>query len=336
MANVLLTEACVRSCPYCFAKEYMYGKKNQYLSWKNLIQIADLHIQSGERISLLGGEPSLHPHFVDFILYLVKRNIHVNIFTSGIASENKLDEMISHLYPLSPEWLSFVVNLNHPDISPASQQKRVDKFLTAFGHYSSISFNIYDINFDLKFVFDAILQYGLKRTIRFGLAQPIPGEKNNCIPKNRLPEMIEKLMSYEPIFDRLQIHVGFDCGMPMCLFDDRQIGALYKMSQGRVHFGCGPAVDIGVDMSVWPCFPLSRFHRKKVSDFNTLTEIRNYYTDLHRKTRGEMGGIYKECDECKYRKQNMCLGGCLAYVLSDIENEPKIRHEEVYLEAKKT
>lgn len=55
MANVLLTETCVRNCPYCFAKEYMEGKKANFLSWKDMVYIADLHKAEGEHISLLGG-----------------------------------------------------------------------------------------------------------------------------------------------------------------------------------------------------------------------------------------------------------------------------------------
>ena len=93
MANVLLTDGCVRLCPYCFAKEYMGERKPTFLSWKDMVYIADLHVQSGEHISLLGGEPTLHHNFVDFILYLIKRNIRVNVFTSGIVSENVLNEM---------------------------------------------------------------------------------------------------------------------------------------------------------------------------------------------------------------------------------------------------
>jgi len=42
MANVLLTEKCVRACPYCFAKEYLKESKENMLSWENLIYIADL------------------------------------------------------------------------------------------------------------------------------------------------------------------------------------------------------------------------------------------------------------------------------------------------------
>ena len=92
MANVLLTEKCARACPYCFAKEYLKDSKENTLSWENLIYIADLFEASNEKhLSLLGGEPTLHPDFVDFVMYLIQRHFRVNIFTNGILSNEKLE-----------------------------------------------------------------------------------------------------------------------------------------------------------------------------------------------------------------------------------------------------
>ena len=73
MANILLTEKCVRSCPYCFAKEHMDGaESDRTITWDNLIYIADLlEISREPHVSLLAGEPTLHPDFIDFVLYLL-------------------------------------------------------------------------------------------------------------------------------------------------------------------------------------------------------------------------------------------------------------------------
>lgn len=72
MANVLLTETCVRSCPYCFAKQYMSeADVKDSLTWDNLIYIADfLQSSNINHISLLGGEPLLHPDISEFCKYL--------------------------------------------------------------------------------------------------------------------------------------------------------------------------------------------------------------------------------------------------------------------------
>ena len=99
MANVLLTETCVRSCPYCFAKQYMSeADVKDALSWDNIIYIADLLKASGERhISLLGGEPLIHPEIADVIVYLNKRELDVTVFTSGIMPDDKFQVFVNKL-----------------------------------------------------------------------------------------------------------------------------------------------------------------------------------------------------------------------------------------------
>ena len=47
MANILLTEKCVRSCPYCFAKKHMAdAPDNTALKWDDLIYLTDLFVAS--------------------------------------------------------------------------------------------------------------------------------------------------------------------------------------------------------------------------------------------------------------------------------------------------
>ena len=68
MANLSITNTCNKKCVYCFASDTLgeYGKTHmnitvfekalEYLERSNLGQIR-----------LLGGEPSLHPDFIDFV-----------------------------------------------------------------------------------------------------------------------------------------------------------------------------------------------------------------------------------------------------------------------------
>ena len=86
MPNILLTQKCIRSCPYCFARKHMHdAPPEDILKWEDLIYIVDFFQAGGDtNISLLGGEPFLHPDIVDYILYIIHRGMHVTVFTSGI------------------------------------------------------------------------------------------------------------------------------------------------------------------------------------------------------------------------------------------------------------
>jgi radical SAM protein with 4Fe4S-binding SPASM domain len=303
----------------------------EVLSWDNLIYVADFFETSGEKhISLLGGEPTLHPGFIEYVMYLIERGFHVNVFTSGILADKTLADAQRLLTRYTVEMLSFVCNLNHPLITSAPHQERIIAFLDAFGRYTSPGFNIYQTHPEMDFLADYINRHGLKRHLRLGLAHPIPGEHNKYVAITDMPRMIERLMSFVPLFEGFHISMGFDCGFPLCLFTDEQLGILYKLNNGRVCFGCGPAVDIGTDLSVWCCFPLSNFNKKSFYDFNSLKDIVDYYKDLHKKIRVETGGLFEKCDDCRYRAMELCSGGCIAHIVSWFKKEAPIRPAEVY------
>lgn len=318
MANILLTEKCVRSCPYCFAKEYLKASQEHILSWENLIYITDLFETSNERhLSLLGGEPALHPHFIDFVLYLYERKFKVNVFTSGILSNKTFEAAKEYLLKVPEEKLSFVCNYNHPDSSTAAETKQINRFLKTFSKYISLSFNLYKEDFDFQFLVDVILKYDLKKHIRLGLAQPIPGQKNECLTLTEIRGLAENFRNQLDILEKHRISIGFDCGMPLCIFSNEDIGRLFKLNRGRVVFSCGPAIDIGHDMQIWACFPLANYEKKSLYDFNNVEEIKNCFVAQSHNLRKERQGIFEACSTCTYFKEKLCAGGCLAHLINE-------------------
>ena len=326
MANILLTERCVRACPYCFAKKQMDESEAGYLSWENLIYLLDFLENSNHmRVSLLGGEPTLHPQFTDFTVYALERGFQVNVFTSGVMSEKKMEEAHRFLWHIPPEKFSFTCNLNHPSISSESEQKQIDNFLGKFSPLVTLGYNIYQVDFDLEFLFRKILEFNLNKHVRIGLSHPIPNERNSHVAVSDMKKMGKRFMEYYEHFERLNITPSFDCGMPLCIFEEGDLGRLYKITRNRLGFGCGPAIDIGLDMTVWACFPLSSLNRKPIFDFNSVQEINDYYRSLQDKIRAETGGIFDECDECVHRANQLCMGGCLAHFVTPYISGSKSR-----------
>ena len=332
MANVLLTETCVRSCPYCFAKQYMTDADVQdSLSWDNLIYIADFLEGSGERhISLLGGEPLLHPQIAEFIIYLNQRGFFVTVFTSGIMPDNKFEDFARKLLTYKNELkLGFVCNVNEPRLSPKSEIEKIRKFFMVFRERCSLSFNIYRLDFQMDFLLSYIVEFGLGRHIRLGLAHPIPGAKNKYIQPEDFHIVKDVLMGYFTKMFNLDIIPGFDCGFPLCMFSDEELGKLYKYTLGQVAFQCGPAIDIGTDLTCWSCFPLSGFNKKSLFDFNNFQELHNFYENKMQEVRLEIKGLYPKCDSCKSNKLGICSGGCLAHILNNFSQEGEIRCKEL-------
>jgi len=334
MANLLLTEKCVRSCPYCFAGKHMSDSSSgKMISWEDLIYVVDLLEMAKERsISLLGGEPTLHPQFLEFVIYLLERNFQVRVFTSGIISNELLDTAFSVLHGIPADRFSFICNLNNPvqTHTPLAEVESVRRFLSALGSHTVASFNIYRIDFELDFLFQCVNEFGLRKDIRIGIAHPIVGKQNCYISPDDMDQIIDRLFSYVPVFERLRIRPSLDCGFPLCRFDDEQLGWLYRHTGGASRFGCGPIFDIGPDLTVWSCFPLSSFHKKTLYDFDSLHDVYRFYEHILKIVRVEAGGIYEECDECVFREDGICSGGCTAHILRRFQEEAIIRFPEVY------
>lgn len=327
MANILLTNKCNRACPYCFAQREMDDAPGERMSWENMVYLADFLLRSGDkRVSLLGGEPTLHPDFVDFVIYLLERGFELCVFTNGILSDARLAEFKEHLTKIHPQRLSFVCNLNDPGRTPAPEEEtlRIGEFLAVMGPWTQPGFNIYRVDFDLEFLFDLVIRYGLKRTLRLGMAQPIPGRKNSFIDAEEIASVIARLYAHRQRMDRLRIKPGLDCGFPLCKFSDEQLGWLQRLA-GQTKFGCGPAIDITPDMSVYSCFPLAAFHRKSIFEFDHMGQVVEHFRRVKDDIRAELPGIYDACDGCVSGNEGVCAGGGDCHLLSKFTDEARIR-----------
>lgn len=331
MANLLLTEACVRNCPYCFAKQYMDGvEDHSAITKENFVYAIDFLEKSGiKHISLLGGEPLIHPHVAELIEYLIiDRKFEVSIFTSGIIPQSKFEHFVDKMYTISQLGkgkLTFVVNVNEPRLSPQKELEKVHMFLSSLHDFCSLSFNIYRLDYNIDFLIEYILKYGLRRLVRFGIANPIPGADNQYIHPRDFKKTKKALMSgFKKMYD-LYISFFFDCGFPMCMFTDEELGKLYKYTKNNVVFECGPTIDIGPDLMCWSCFPLSKIEKKSLKDFLNYDELYLYFGKLHRRVRKEINGLFPECDTCRNFEDGICSGGCLAHILNTFQKEGNIR-----------
>ena len=316
MANILLTHRCNRSCPYCFATGHQEGDSPEnILTWDSLVSLINLLKKSDEkRVFFLGGEPSLHPQMVEFCLYSISRGVRVTMFSNGIWSEALLAGAGYQLLRLPKDMFSIVCNLNQPDIASAAELVRVHDFLSFFGNRVTTGFNIYRSDFDIAFVFEYIRRFGLQSGIRIGLAHPTPGKTNCHLKISDLPKAVSRLMSYGPDFSAHKISLFLDCGFPRCLFSDDDISLLSRLNSDEVHFGCSPIIDIGPDMKVWSCFPLIRQDPRPVIEFASFDDIYLHYENKLNELRTDKAGIFRECEQCHYRKAGECAGGCLGHL----------------------
>jgi radical SAM family protein len=316
--NLLFTDFCNRDCPYCFAREKLRqaGQVRNHLSFEDLVTVLDFLESSGEkRMKILGGEPTLHPRFAYFLRYVMGRQFGVDIFTNGIVDHQVLQDLkglISDFEPNAQE-LRFVVNLNEPKIRGPQEYERQKNFFKALNKNVSLSFNIFRIDHDFSFLTETITQYDLFPEIRVGLAQPIVGFSNKGLRVVDYPALPGPLMELAATCDQAGVSFNLDCGFAMCMFSDEQLGALYRAG-ANLGFACGPCVDIGTDLKVWFCFPLSAMPGLDLSDFSNEGQLVKHLEGIF-KSELERQGIYESCSDCKYLQRKQCAGGCIAHYL---------------------
>lgn len=321
MSNVLLTNYCNRNCPYCFAKEKIHSNRYstpvkdaslpgeyKFMSMEALGKIISFLKKSDTKvISFLGGEPTLHPKFRDMVEFAINEGFDLKVFSNGLMPKETAQFIRDHKANLK-----VIINLNHPRQQDRTQLEHVHGSLGILNGKAALSCNIYRADMDLQYLIDTILNFKLDRRIRVGIAVPILGEKNAFLARDHYRSVGKKLADFSDKCGEHDIGLGFDCGFTLCMFTHEEIG---RMIMNNVDFNifCKPIIDIGPDLNVWCCFPLSGIANVYLEDFENREELVRFYEKKF--------GAYKhvgsmpECIECPQIRRQQCFGGCIVHTM---------------------
>lgn len=317
--NLIINDTCNRACPYCFARskvglsdgtERPDGKD---ISLDNFERYLDFLARGAEPLlKLLGGEPTLHPEFLELLRRAHARGLQTLVFTNGLWPR-KVREGIQAI-PLAEWKLKFLFNVNEPRMQPASQLERVMECVKIAGPQGQCGFNIYCEDFDLQFIPDLIDAAGMDREVRLGLAAPIFGTDNSFIEPENFKALGLRLLDQLRKLEERNVIAFFDCGFPLCMFPEDDLGSLTLITRG-FRSVCSYPIDVGPDLMAWPCFPLSKVENLPLLDFADLSELRERFT---RQLAGmRRFGTLDACLGCKYLERQQCNGGCVAHTLKN-------------------
>jgi radical SAM protein with 4Fe4S-binding SPASM domain len=237
---------------------------------------------------------------------------HIKLFTNGLLPESLLAYLIDYEGPA----LSIILNIHHPSEYPSGQWDKLKKVMMGLGDKITLGYNIYQTGNDFGFLLELFRQYKVSHHVRLGLTQPILGVNNIHLPLESLPDVAQEIVAAAHLFTREGLFFSFDCGFPFCMFSLDQHQELLSCAI-KFRSSCNPVVDIGPDLSVWRCFPLSSIYNRRLQEFETRMDIEYYYSELFRSYR--QFGIYPRCTECDYKIQGLCSGGCLSRVLREFQ-----------------
>jgi len=311
MANLILTSKCQRNCPYCFAP-----KKGEELNWNNFYKIAEFLSREPKMpyMNFLGGEPTLHPDYLDFLKFAVSEKFIVNTFTNGIIEESLLREIEELGSRTNWANFNFLINVNDAELRTEKEEVALDRTLKALHKASSIGYNIHDVDCDLNFLLDMMLKYRTQPTLRLGIAHPNKDKTNKFLTFEDCRKVRKAIVDITNKRRVMEANLVFDCGFPLCMFSEEDIGKLYLSPTTGINFGCRPAVDIFPDLTVAPCYPFVD-ERVNLLDFKNYAELDEYLS----KALASKNCILEMCDKCWFLGR-LCSGGCKAHRI----NKPPI------------
>jgi hypothetical protein len=323
--NLIINKVCNRSCSYCFAKRKIdtddcLARSEGDISLENVKIYLDFLERSYNGVcKILGGEPTIHPEFPRILDLALERGFEVVVFTNGMWNNS----VCSYVQALGTPRISFVVNVNEPRYWSKVESDRQNNCLEVIGGRGSISFNLFEKDFDLTFSADLIDKHGLRRTLRLGLASPIVGMQNHHIGADDRLHVGTRLLDQLGVLEQRNILGQPDCGFIYCMFPEDRWGETVRVFGKGLTSICQPILDVGSDLSVWSCFPLSGVNNVFLSDFTDIKALQNHYNKQLSPFR-EMGTT-ENCIDCTYGKREQCCRGCVAHTIrSFMKDDPSL------------
>jgi len=308
MANISLISTCNRSCSYCFAADTMNrpGADNSGVSLEQFEQSLDFLQQSGiPEARLLGGEPTIHPRFVEIVDRVQARGMQLLVFSGGMIPKSALDRLAE--IPASD--LRVLLNVAIEGVAPPAEILRQREVFRRLGDRVALGINIYSPSIKLGFLLDLIEEFGLAKVVRMGLAHPILDGDNEYLHPRYFDEVGRQVADFASAAAQRNVQLDFDCGWVPCMFPEGSLAAL-GITPNEVGLRCNPILDILPNGQVIPCYPLAEQFQESLSGHADAQSLADRFVE--RLTPIRPLGIFRKCADCDFRERGECAGGCLS------------------------
>lgn len=306
MANQIITNYCNANCPFCFAADSrirMLRSGNYQMDETEVRSWLDFTIRGGiNELRLLGGEPTMHPHFDNFVKIGREAGCTIMVFSNGVMSERSRNALAE----LDPEVCKVVVNMN---AAVGNREKQIrQKTLETLGPRVSLGYTLTSPDFSFSEAVNLIETYGLRKNIRIGLSNPTWRGGNKALHPKRYPAIGQALFEQSFLTSRHEISLDADCGFVRCMFGNN----FNRLKENGFHYvsNCTPVLDLCTGGKIIPCFALSNLFSLNREDYPDAKAAFQAMTERIKPWRSF--GIYPECTDCACFETKECSGGCVA------------------------
>jgi hypothetical protein len=321
LANIAITAACNLNCRYCFAQPEFsaYGEDARHMPMSLFRKALDFVRRSNiAQIRILGGEPTLHPQFMDFMESAQATGLPVRLFSNGAVP----DEALEYLSRTVKERVTLIVNVTRLSDPKNPDSPVLENTLARLGDKVIPGFNISDERQELRPLFDLISRHGLQNRIRLGMTHPCMGASNEHLPSRSLMKTGRMVAEFAKHAAQKRIQINLDCGFVPCLFPGVHLSELGLLADMGTH--CQPILDILPDGRAIACYALSHWGRMDLNDA-TADALREAFSRSLSAFRPV--GIFKACSGCDYQSRDLCAGGSVCRKISRLSPVPPNRRD---------
>jgi len=318
MANLAISSVCNLKCDYCFTTDHFNGSAAipAFMAISDFELCLDFLDRSGvDQVRLLGGEPTLHPQFVELIELARRRNKSILVFTNGLMSE----EVLSCLEKLPATECNVLVNASSlPDgsrVAAARQRTTIQRL----GERVTVGLNIDRSDFQPEFLLRLIIEARCQPAIRLGIAQPCLSGRNQYIHPKQYCFVGARIARFAHLAAKDGVRLEFDCGFVRCMFSDTDLQVLVD-SGADVGWRCNPILDVDTACQVIHCYPLARLGSLPLTPELDATSLRSAFAARTRPYR--QAGIFPQCSTCPFKTSGECTGGCLSAAMRRFRHTP--------------
>jgi len=264
-----------------------------------------------ERVILLGGEPTLHPFFKEFLEICRANHMIVAVLTNMNFDQRIRDMLCAY----DRCWLQ--ANVNHPSTYKDGEYARVQDNIKAIIKKKIVGLR-YIIGGENDDFHDIIrLAKDIKGQIRFSVANsPLICDGVIRCGQEQLRDIYvkEKIVNFLEACRHAKVHAVFARPVPQCLFSPAEIRAYRK---NAIKFKCfvgrdgnyAARINVNPGLSVVACYgvPILGPALTSFGDYQALSDFyKEHFVRLRRTP------AMPECSRCESFLNDQCQGGCLS------------------------
>lgn len=254
---------------------------------------------------LLGGEPTEHPVFHEYVARALDRGFAVTVFSGGLMP----DAALECLHQSPPGRVTVVLNAMEPGADRAEWVVAQQRICQTLGTMIELGITIRSPACNPDYLLSWIEQHGLRRRVRLGIAHPIWGGTNASLRSQSTRVLGGTLEAFIGRAEQAGVEIDLDCGFTPCMFSRRFIEEHAALAQS-IGSRCNPILDILPEGAVIACYALSRVRRLPLTNTSMRDELlARFDQELSRML---PTGAHRDCVFCEYRSNGLCRGGCRA------------------------